>query len=273
MPEPTWRDSLPEELKVHPALKDTVDVPALAKQFVDLQSHLGQSIRIPSKEAGVDDVKAFYTKVIEKVPGLIVRPDMEDPVAKDAFYAMVGRPVEDKGYELPDGNAVPEEVLESLRKSAWGAGINKNQFKAVTKALNESLATAKAKAEKSRTDNVAAIDKEYGAAKDSKLNLAKGIAVATGAPKELIEAVGKGEASVATVNWLLAVAAKFPAEGADIVKQGDGANASLSPSEARNRIIEIRANSAHPVWNVRDPLHDAAVNEWADLHKFMAAGQ
>jgi hypothetical protein len=42
----------------------------------------------------------------------------------------------------------------------------------------------------------------------------------------------------------------------------------MTPTEALARIAEIRNNKAHPVWNNRDPLHNQAVADWAQLHKF-----
>ena len=74
-----WKDDLNEEYKGSPAFKDIGDdINDLAKNYLDAQSHLGNAIRIPSKEASEDDVKAFHTRLVEKVPGLIPTPTSEN---------------------------------------------------------------------------------------------------------------------------------------------------------------------------------------------------
>ena len=273
MAEPTWRDSLPEELKAHPDLQSVTDVPSLAKQFVDRGAFLGSSIRIPSKEAGADGMKEFYNKVIEKVPSLMVKPDFNDPVAKDAFFTMFGRPKEDKEYELPEKVTFSDEILVPLRKTAHELGLNKDQFKGVLSTINALNTEAAKKAERAREENSAAIDREWGAKKEHNTKLVKAVAVATGAPDGLIAAIDKGEADPRTLNWLLGLAAKFPAETAQIVNQGDGSRIGMTPAEARARIVEIRANPKHPVWNEGDPLHNDAVQDWHKLHQFAGVAQ
>lgn len=267
-----WRDSLPDDLKTSPALKDTADVPALAKQFVDLQSHLGQSLRIPSKEAGAEDLKTFYGKVMERVPGLIVRPDLNDPVAKNAFYDMTGRPKDEKGYALPDKVILAPETEVVIRKAAHASGLNNDQFKSLVTSLNEIGTASATKAKEKLASDSAVLDAEWGLKREHNTKLVKAIATATGAPAELLNSIDRGEVAPSTMKWLLGIASKFPGEGADIINQGGGSNNTMTPQEARNRIIEIRANKQHPVWNSRDPMHAASVDDWANLHKYANAG-
>ncbi len=67
-----WKDDLNEDIKSAPAFKDIGDdINDLAKNFLDVQSHLGNAIRIPSAEASEEDVTAFHSRLKEKVPGLI----------------------------------------------------------------------------------------------------------------------------------------------------------------------------------------------------------
>lgn len=273
MPDPTWRDLLPEELKAHPDLQSVADVPSLAKQFVDRGAFLGSSIRIPSKDAGADGMKEFYGKITEKVPGLMVRPDLNDPVAKDAFFTMFGRPKEDKEYELPEKVSISDEVLVPLRKTAHEIGLNKDQFKSVLSTINALNSEAVEKSEKAKEKNSLAIDREWGTKREHNTKLVKAVATATGAPDGLIKAIEKGEADPHTLNWLLSLAAKFPAETAQIVNQGDGSRVGMTPSEARARIVEIRSNPKHPVWNEGDPLHNDAVQDWHKLHQFAGVAQ
>jgi hypothetical protein len=117
------------------------------------------------------------------------------------------------------------------------------------------------------------VEKEWGLKKDHNMKVVEGLLAATNAPEGLANAVKGGEATVTTLKWLLSLSEKLSGEGVNFVKNQDSQNLPMTPSEARNRIIEIRANKQHPVWNKRDPMHQQAVTDWANLHKFSSAGK
>lgn len=74
-----WRETLPEELKAEPALKDIPDVATLAKAFRDTKAMVGSSIRLP----GDDEVslKEFETKIVERVPKMKERLERAESLA------------------------------------------------------------------------------------------------------------------------------------------------------------------------------------------------
>lgn len=263
----SWRDELPDDLKESPSLKDVQDIGSLAKQFVDLQAHLGNSIRVPSKEAGAEDRKSFYDKIIKHAPDLMVRPDVSTPEAKDALMTMLGRPGDGKDYELPEGSTVGEELIGIIRKSAHQAGLSKEQFKGIVASINELSVAEQKKVKQALLDAHSTIDKEWGLKKDHNMKLASTIAAVTGAPKALVEAINKGEAGIETLNWLLGLAARFPSEEMQIINQEGGGSGKMTPAEAKSRINEIRANKEHPVWKTSHPDHDEAVKDWLELHR------
>lgn len=260
----TWRDSLPEDLRAAPSLATIKDVAALAKSYTEQQQFIGSSIRIPSDNAGEADRKAFYDKLATKVPGLIPRPDINDPIAKETFYKMLGRPDKPEEYELPEN--VPNDELAGLfRTVAHQQGLNRDQLKAVLGVFPAIAEHATKATEKANFERTEAVKKEWGLATEKNTAIAASVAEKTGAPKELIEAVAKGQAGIGTLKWLHSLAASFGGEGKHFAGVS-GQPAPMTPNEAAARIVEIRNNKQHPVWNKRDPLHVQAVQEWVKLH-------
>jgi hypothetical protein len=66
-----WRANLSDDLRSSKGLESVKDVESLAKQFLDAQSHIGNSIRIPGEDAGQD--AAVGSSVVRG--GLRVRHD------------------------------------------------------------------------------------------------------------------------------------------------------------------------------------------------------
>jgi hypothetical protein len=262
----SWRDSLPEELRNSPSLVTTKDVASLAKQFVDQQAHLGNAVRIPSENASPEDRQAFYNKLIAKVPGLIVRPDMANGESREAYYKMVGRPDKPEDYKLVEG-IQDSDYTKLLRDAAHKQGLNQAQFTELLSVFPAIAEDGKKAAEKADFERKEAIAKEWGAATEKNTLIAASVAEKTGAPPELVQAVKDGKAGMATLKWLHGLASQFGVEGANM-SQDKGTIAVMTPSEALARIAEVRNNKAHPVWNKRDPQHRLAVDEWAKLHKY-----
>lgn len=267
----SWRDVLPEDMRNNPSLLTTKDVPALAKQFIDQQAHLGNSVRVPSAEAGAEDKKAFYDKLMAKVPELIMRPDLANAEQREVFHKMMGRPDKGEEYELAE-ELTDNDYTKMLRGVAHEQGLNKAQFKALTSVFPAIAKEIGKKSEKDAFDRKEAVTKEWGAATEKNTAVAASIAEKTGAPAELVEAIKTGNAGIPTLKWLHSLAAAFGGEGKHFAG-AQGTPAPMTPSEAIAQIAEIRNNKQHPVWNMRDPLHDQAVLGWAELHKFAGAGK
>ncbi len=263
----SWRDTLPEDMRNNPSLLTTKDVPSLAKQFIDQQAHLGNSIRVPSADAGPEDRKAFHEKLIAKVPGLILRPDMTNAESLEAFHRMVGRPDKPEEYELVEG-LTDNDYTNLLRTAAHKQGLNKTQFKELVSIFPAIAKEAAKAAEKQAFDNKEAVTKEWGAATAKNTAIAASVAEKTGAPPELVKAISEGNAGLPTLKWLHSLAAHFGGEGKHFAGVS-GTPAPMTPAEATARIAEVRNNRQHPVWNARDPLHAQAVLDWAELHRFV----
>ncbi|NDB93800.1 MAG: hypothetical protein EB165_04035 [Euryarchaeota archaeon] len=127
-----WRDS------IDPTIRASLDVDSLedlAKGYVNAQSMIGGSIRIPGKEAGQADWDKFYDR-FKDVPGLT----RYNPDDLSSLYEAAGRPPDHKGYGL-------EGVSEDFLKVAHEAGLNRQQVEALVNhdnAVNEVHAQADA---------------------------------------------------------------------------------------------------------------------------------
>lgn len=262
----SWRDVLPDELKNNPSLVTTKDVASLAKQFVDQQTHLGNAVRIPSENASPEDRMAFYNKIIAKVPGLIVRPDMVNDESREVFHKMVGRPDKPEDYKLIEG-LTDNDYTKMLRTAAHKQGLNQAQFTELVSVFPAIAADGQKAAEKADFERKEAITKEWGAATEKNTAIAVSVAEKTGAPPELVEAIKGGKAGMTTLKWLHGLASSFGGEGAHM-STAQGSSAAMTPAEAVAQIAEIRNNRTHPVWNKRDPQHQIAVQEWAKLHEY-----
>ena len=58
-----WREALPENVRGWDEAQNADSADAFFKQIGDLRSHLGNSIRVPSDDAGDDTRKEFFEKL------------------------------------------------------------------------------------------------------------------------------------------------------------------------------------------------------------------
>lgn len=263
----SWKDALPAELKDAPSLKDINDVPALAKSFVETKSMLGNSLRIPSAEAGAEARKEFLAKMQEKVPELVLVPSDPEKLAEveEQLWTKLGKPKEAKEYEPPkveDVEFKPEEI-EVLRTIASKRGYTKKQFGQLVK----DVAAEKQAQAKSLYEQRAALKKEFGFAFEEKLAAFTAVAEKTGAPPNLLAAIKQGTIDTTTAKWLDGLVKSLGGEGGEVRQQGDGGSGKLTPDEAKLQIQEILKNPDY--LRKRNPeTHEALKAKLAKLMPF-----
>lgn len=240
-----WRASLPEDLRTAPALQSVKDLGTLAKNYVEAQSALGRSLRIPSKEAGDEDRKAFKQKVLElgKDYGVVTIP--EDDADEPAFYERLGRPAEAEKYEPPE---VKDEELQfddsevkMFKSIAHAAGLSNKQFKKVIQGMAEArLPTAREAAQEFKRGHDS-LKKEWGEAYDTRSAEVGKLLETHSAPAKLREAFKNGRVDAASMKWLHGVLSAFGDEPAELQKQGKNGNGAgrITPAEAEERLAEV----------------------------------
>ena len=245
-----WRDSLPEDIRSAKAFDSVKDVASLGKQFLDAQSHIGSSIRIPGEDAGQEAIDAFHAKVMNKTD-LMVKPTTPEDYQK--VFQSMGMPEDGKGYTVPEG--IDSANYEHLRNIAHDASMTNKQFEnlvnSVSKLDGEALESNKAALQESRD----VTQKEWGAAFDQ--NQAKAIALleATGAPESVLSEAKSGAINGDALKWFYSLSQKLSGgEGAPAAGD-DGGNQVMTPSEATNQLDEIMSNKDGPYWNTAHPRH------------------
>ena len=108
-----WRDSIPEDLRDDASLKDITDPGVLAKNYVHAQKMLGTSVRIPGEDAGPEDLEAFYSK-LDKIPGLMKSPNLENEEDVKAFYRTLGTPEDATGYQFEPADESVKAIMPDL---------------------------------------------------------------------------------------------------------------------------------------------------------------
>lgn len=258
-----------EHLRGNPAIRDFDSVEGLVKNFIDLQSHVGNSIRIPSEDAGPEAVKEFHKRLGEKVPGLMPVPNSDDPESLETVYRQLGKPEAPDQYTIPDvGENVDHSTTEKFREVAHRHGLTQKQFEGIVKDITTTNVQASEQSQAAHDAEMKDLrDKEWGVAFDDNFQLALDVAEQTDAPPELVEAIKGNKATAATLKWLHGIGKQMVGEGNSLTRdkgQGDG---SMTPAEAQARISEILNNKQHAYWNISDPGHKNALNRMLDLQK------
>lgn len=260
-----WRAGLPPELRDAPALKDTKDVAGLAKQFVDVQTHLGNAIRIPGENAGEADIKAFHEKLVTRVPGLYYFPKEGDEAATAALYEKLGRPKEPKDYEVvvpKDGTEIP-----GFRDIVHKSGLTKAQVKNLSGWFSEIQSGMAKQQLDAHTAEVAKLDSEWGAAKPQKIAAIVALAAKTGAPAQMIEAIQKGTMPPAALRWYDSMVKAIGTEGTALTTDKNTGAVQLTPKEAEAQIDEIMARADYRAktplgQSLRDKVQELAKVAW-----------
>jgi hypothetical protein len=230
-----WRSSLPEDLRGAKSLEGVADVNSLAKQFVDLQAHLGTSIRIPGEDAGEDAIKAFHEKIMSKT-NLMLKPETEDDVG--AIMRSLGAPDEASGYELPDSDI----DYSNLQSIAHKAGLTKKQFESIISDVSahdaESMELSQAELVESRK----AVEKEWGNAFDRNSKEAIALLEVTKAPASVIQQAKDGKINGEALSWFYSLASRLGA-GEGVNASGDeGGSLVMTPAEAQAQLDEVMNN-------------------------------
>lgn len=255
-----WLASVPEEYRPQLEKNGVKDVAGLAKQFADLQSHLGNSIRVPSAEAGEEDRAAFYEKIRKHAPDLMPKPN--DDESKAAIWQTLGTPAEATEYsvEVPEAlsGAVGDERINMFREVAHKHKLTKDQFQGVVSEILGADAQAYQAAVEQQQAGHASLKSKWGEAYEQRVGQVNSLLEQTGAPESLAKAVAEGNVDAAALEWIFNLTDRLGKdEGSNLSRdQGSG---KLTPHEAESQMSEILNNKQHPYWNAGHPDHKRAV--------------
>jgi len=251
-----WRDAVPDEYKEH--LKDVKDLGSLAKQYVDQQSFLGNSIRVPGEDASEDARREFQEKIIKHAPDLMFRPSEDDPESHKAFMRSIGVPEKAEDYKLDIPEGIDKSYEERVREYGSRYGITNKALQQFVNDEQQRLQVIQQVQNEAQEKDIAALKEEWGDATPGKIENIKKLAKQAGFPDSFMSALENGK--VASF-WLkpmdkLVQAFGSVSEGQEGFFQGDKVGHD-TPAELEAKIMEIEGN---PVFRTpSDPRHKVLV--------------
>jgi len=253
--ETSWKDSLPDDIKMDPTLATFTDVSALAKSYVNAQKLIGKDkISLPDKHATDEDWQNIYNKL--GLPKDVKEYQVE--VAKDA--------------------GLDESFINQFKESAHKAGILPKQAKKLldwyTEASKGAIGAYQGDIANKQAANAEALKKEWGAAYDKNM-LATNLVMKDFGDEETAKFFSEAKMADGTPLQGNPAFLKFMAKIGGTLKEeaikggiqdrGGDPNA-LSPENAMREVSRIMGDFNHPYYEKNHPNHLAAV---ADVQRFM----
>lgn len=259
-----WVEQVPEFARGWGEIDKAESMEALFNNFGEMRSHIGRSIKIPGEDASTEDMTAFHQKMMDKVPGLMQTPDMDDAEVVSNLQAKMGKPESLDGYKAPESEDVTfnDEQLADIKGLAQELGLTKKQFTKLAEKMGTQNAAQTSAAKDANATEIKAIQEEWGLAAEAKYQATVNFAKQAGAPEGLVEALTNKEVDAKTVFWL-ANLAKGTSETSIVDFNNNNSTGILSPGEAQDRIDEILQNPEHA-------YHKGDKRAKDKMHEFMA---
>ena len=252
-PAQSFRDSLPEDLRTNPSLKNINDVGSLAKSYVHAQRMVGaDKIPLPGSNSTDDD----WIKVYDKL----------------------GRPADIKDYDV----TVPEMFDgNGFRESIHAAGLNQKQAASVAQFIHSQSEAANEKLnayqEQARLDTEAELRQEYGKTFDDKIKRAQSTA------KYLLGSKGDPSSKDNILGNIRLADGRMLGDHPDIIRMfeamsheiaeddldGVTTESAMTPQDAQEEIDTIQADRSGPYWNKHHPEHDKMVARVNELFEYV----
>lgn len=264
----SWQTQLPESVQGWDEAKNAETPEAFWDQVTNMRSHLGQSIRIPSKEAGTEDWAAFNTKLQEAVPTLINKPDLSDEENAAQFYGSLGRPENPADYTIPEIEGADMSPAEAFRDIAHKQGLTQRQFEAIVSGVTEGNLATHAQQMEQMLQDKQSLQKEWGFAYDKNNKIVENFLIQSGAPEGVRNVFNSDAMDSKAKKWFLDLASKIGGEGHSLAGDRGNLDSHITPDEATKRISEIMNNKQHPYWNKQDPSHAIAKREMRELYEY-----
>ena len=256
-PTESWHSGLSEEYRGNESLSQIPDIDTLAKSYLDAQQYAGGSIRIPSEEASEDDWTAFNAKLTAKVPTLLNLPS-DETEARNAMYARLGRPDTVDGYQV-------EGADPDFMQWAFDNGLSSAQVKSWQENTQGQTDQDSVDHDAQMQEANDLLKKEWGHAYDAKLSAAKNavMAYADAETQQFLQDSGLAN-NAGMIRLMASIGATLTEEQSAGIESTN--RFTLSPTEAQDRISEVRRNREHP-YNVNNhPQHNAEVAKMEALY-------
>lgn len=254
-----WLDSQPSELQGSDMLSrykgenETEVLTAVAKSLIETKSLVGaNTIKLPQRS--------------------------DEPEKWTEFYTKAGRPAEASGYTLPteglpEGFKLTDEGLTQFKGLAHATGLNDHQAATLYRGYAEMVDSANKQAtevtQATQTENIAAIEKEYGSALPERVALSKRFIAHfddKGEFATLLNETGLGN-DPRMFRFIDKMAKQMKED--NILGEGSSAGIGNAPAEAQAKIGELQRDKEFmdQYYDKMHPGHQAAKDRMAKLNK------
>ena len=241
-PSGNWRESLSQELRDAPALKDIKSIEALAKNHIDLQTHLGNMIKKPGEHAGDEDWQKFRDQVIQTDPKMMPKPDLSAQEQAEDFFKSIGKPEQPDGYTIPevgDEEYSPnEDYAKNMMKKAHSLHLTNQQFQEWFSQEFNSSVEAQKNNKQAIDDAGKTLKEEWGHAFEQNLNEVDHFFNTTKAPDTVKEAFSSGTLSPDIVKYVHDLGIQMMGESNEVTNQHGGARLK-TPQQLRQDVVDI----------------------------------
>lgn len=242
-------DSLPEDLRAEPSLRNFTDPVSLAKSYVHAQRMIGaDKIPLPGKSATDDEWRQVYKRL--------------------------GAPDSAKGYDFKVGADVMRDTeIEAFRTAAFEAGLNSKQAGRIAQFLEGTVTQSRAAMEENadavRYAGEQELRQEWGQAFDQQVQLAHKAAVTFLGNTDLLDSVELADGRLLGDHpAIVKMFANLAKEIGEDNLLGDASELVMTPAEAQNKISEMTRQGT-PYWDKFHPEHRAYVDEALRLREYM----
>lgn len=239
----SWRDDLNEDIKDSAVLAKYDSAEAAHRALIEATSFMGNSIRIPSEDAGPEDHKTFIEKLMGRVPNLMMKPDFDTEGGADDYHKMIGVPDDEEGYKPKEGfKGLTDELVAELRTVAAKIKMPKRMFDAWLDEYVQASVGQEEAATAAVTEHEAALKKTWGAATPELKSVVEKLVGEFQDEKEPL-----GELNNAAYKLLYNISKALSGEGPQAGKQNESQRGAdvVTPAEAKERLVELRNKPAY----------------------------
>jgi hypothetical protein len=272
-----WRESL-GVLKEAPWIAKAESPEKALQELQNAANMVGSSIRVPGPDVGEQDLSEFHSRVMEKVPGLMAVPKLDDPDQVREILGKMGMPKEAENYQVPEGVEFDGDTLGKIKSQAHKEGLTQQQFQARVSAMHEEATGAQTQRQQFFDEQKALLKGEWGAAYDERVNEIAAFLEQMGADPDDLEAVKSGEAKAGWMQALYRMSQLGDEPTGEARSQGDGGERKLTPMEAEAQLAEVEnriytgGQDGRPM-APDDPNYQYLINRRMELMKAKNAGK
>ncbi len=242
-------DSLPDDLRAEPSLRNFTDPVSLAKSYVHAQRMIGaDKIPLPGKSATDDEWRQVYRRL--------------------------GAPEDPKAYDIKLGaDVMGDNEMQAFRAAALEAGLNNRQASRIAQFIESTVTQAReaqgTSAESVLRESEQELRQEWGQAFDQKLSLANRAATTFLGSTELLDTIELADGRLLGDHpAIVKMFANLANEIGEDRLLGESTELVMTPADAQQKISEITRQGT-PYWDKFHPEHRQYVDEALRLREYM----